>query len=39
MGICKGCKYFDVCGDPKRTRKCDGYSAGAKTSKFGKKVK
>ena len=28
MGICRGCKYFDECGDKKRTRPCNGYAAG-----------
>jgi hypothetical protein len=36
MGVCKGCKYFDVCGDSKRTHKCDGYIAG-NIKKPGKK--
>jgi len=37
MGVCKGCKYFDVCGDVKRVRKCEGYSAGIKKNKSGRK--
>lgn len=33
MGVCKGCKYFDVCGDLKRTRPCKGYDARKKQGK------
>ena len=25
MGVCKGCKFYKVCGDKDRKRECKGY--------------
>ena len=31
--VCKNCKYFEVCGDPQRTRECRGFESTKRTRK------
>lgn len=31
---CKGCKYFDACGDPERTAPCKGRSVARKKKHY-----